>query len=96
MLSLGLCLLEDFLSLLTDFLTVCFDFLVGSFAGMSDFSLGNAFPLTQLLIKPLDHMLRAMDWQEWLDKVHIFFLKDVHIPSDILRIGGYYRTVEMI
>ena len=94
--ALSLRLLENFLSLVANFLTVALYLLIACLTGCLNILFADGLSFTQLLVHSLNHTLRAVYRQEWLNKINIFLLQNIHIATNILRIGGYYRTVKMI
>ena len=94
--ALSLRLLENLLSLVANLLTVALYLLITCLTGCLNILFANALSFSQLLIHSLNHAFRAMYRQEWLNKINIFLLQNIHIPPNILRIGGYYWTVKMI
>ncbi len=88
--------LHDAGAVVTHILAIVGQLLIGLVDGSLDLRFAEPLALSQLLIEALCHAFLIVDGQERLNEVDILFAQDIHIAANVLRIGGYDRTIVMI
>ena len=88
--------LQDSPAVSTHIFTIMLDFNIGRFHSSRDFLSANAFFLPHFLKQALCQAFFVMNRQEGLNKVDILFTQNVHIATNIFRIGRHNGTVEMV